>query len=172
VLTVATVPLGPTPGPVPAAAQMAMAPPKPATTATTSKTPVPVSGLRHGVSGAVSKASKPVMVAGLAQSNGRPNAITVHGSMLRGSMLRGSELSDLRSWERMPASNLSQARTGILAQAPSAMKTISSPVSNLRMGDSHAIGIHAPLAGWMGASNDRRPVPVKVLPPMLPRITR
>jgi hypothetical protein len=39
------------------------------------------------------------------------------------------------------------------------------------MGQNHVIGVQSPLAGWMGSSTNRR-VPVKILPPMLPRITR
>jgi len=36
-----------------------------------------------------------------------------------------------------------------------------------RMGQNHLIGMRPPLAGWMGASVNRR-APVKILPPMLP----
>ncbi len=39
------------------------------------------------------------------------------------------------------------------------------------MGQSQAIRVQAPVAGWIGASDNRR-VPVKVMQLMLPRITR
>jgi hypothetical protein len=33
------------------------------------------------------------------------------------------------------------------------------------------IGVQSPLAGWMGSSTNRR-TPVKILPPILPRVVR
>jgi len=60
--------------------------------ATVSKSVVPVSGLRHHVSGVIAKNSKPILVARLATSHGRSNTI----------LARRTELSDLRSWERIP----------------------------------------------------------------------
>ena len=40
-----------------------------------------------------------------------------------------------------------------------------------QMGQNHLIGVQSPLAGWMRSTTNGR-IPVKILPPMLPRITR
>jgi len=168
VLTVAAGPVGaPNSGSAQAAAQIAMASTKPATVTATakSKTPVLTSGLRHRVDGASKTTTRPLMVAGLAPSNVHSDAI----------LARGSELSGLRSWERIPVVSLGQPRPVAVAQSPRAVNESSShailPTSNLRMGQSHSIGVQTPLSGWMGTSGNRR-VPVKILPPMLPRMGR
>jgi hypothetical protein len=45
------------------------------------------------------------------------------------------------------------------------------PTSDLRIGESHPIGVRLPVSGWMGTSGNHR-VPVKILSPILPRIAR
>jgi hypothetical protein len=56
---------------------------------------------------------------------------------------------------------------------PRAVNQISAhlPASDLRMGggESHAIAV--PVGGWMGTTGNHR-APVKLLPPMLSRISR
>jgi len=142
-------------------AQIVMASAKPATAK--SGTPVLISGLRRHVDAA--SATKPLVLAGLASSNGHSNAI----------LARGSELNGLRSWEHIPVVSVSQVRPVAVAQSPRALNQSSShatlPTSDLRMGQGHAIGVQSTLAGWMGTSGNRR-APVKILPPMLPRMGR
>jgi hypothetical protein len=160
-LTVASGPVRPASSPAQPVAQIAKASVKPV--ATISRSPVVTGSLRHRVSG-VSKTSKPILVAGLARSNGRSNAI----------LARRSELN-LRSWEHIPTVSVRSVRPVAVAVLPRAGNTNSSrmelPTVAPRMGQNHLIGMRSPLAGWMGASVNRR-APVKILPPMLPRITR
>jgi hypothetical protein len=164
VLTVANGPVGaPNSGSAQPAAQIAMVSTKPSTATTKSKTPVLTSGLRRRVDG-VSRTARPVVVAGWTPSSGHSNAI----------LARGFELNGPRSWERIPAVALSPARPVAVGQTLRAVNESSAratlPTSDLRMGQSRAIGAQT-LAGWMGTSGNRR-TPVKILPPMLPRITR
>jgi hypothetical protein len=88
-------------------------------------------------------------------------------------LARGTELSNLRSWERIPV--ISTVRAAAVAQLPNAVNATTSrieqPASDLRMGQNHVIGVQSPLAGWMGSSTNRR-TPVKIMPPMLPRVVR
>jgi hypothetical protein len=160
VLTVATGPTAPPANsPAQPVAQMALLS-KPV--AMTSKTPVLTSGLRHRVGGVVGKTGKPILVAG---TSGRSNAV----------LARGSELSNLRSWERMPMIATSSVRpVPVTAQSnvrSAIVSRIALPKAEPRMGQNHVIGMQ-PLGGLMGVSNNNRRIPVRVLPSMLPRISR
>jgi hypothetical protein len=118
------------------------------------------SGLRHRVGG-VDKTYKPILAVGMAPA-GHSNAI----------LARGVELSNLRSWERIPV--ISTVRAAAEVQMPGVNATTSHvelPTSDLRMGQNHLIGVLSPRAGWMGNSTNRR-TPVKIMPPMLPRVVR
>jgi fibronectin-binding autotransporter adhesin len=120
--------------------------------AAASKGSVLSSGLRHRVS-SIGKSSKPILTAGTAPA-------------------RGTELSNLRSWERMPV--MTTMRTPAIAQMPGAVTATNSheqSTSDLRVGQNHVIGVLSPLAGWMGSSTNRR-TPVKIMPPVLPRTVR
>jgi len=160
VLTVATGPSAPPAGSAAQpAAQIAMASTRPAAAASKSR-PVFSSSLRHRVSG-IGKSSRPILAVGMAPG-GHSNAI----------LARGMELSNLRRWERMPA--ISTVRAAVVAQLPRVNATTSRvelPASDLRMGQNHLIGVQSPLAGWMGSSTNRR-TPVKIMPPMVPRVVR
>jgi len=134
--------------------------------AATSKTPGVTSGLRRPMSGAISKSAKPILIARLAPSSGRSNAI----------LARGTELSNLRSWERMPVVTANPVRPIAVAAMPRVGNTNSSRIElpstvEPRLGQNHLIGVQSPLAGWMRSTTNRR-TPVKILPPMLPWITR
>jgi hypothetical protein len=161
VLTVASGPAAqPASSPAQAAAQITSASAKPAAAASKSH-PVLTSGLRKGVNG-VDKTYKPILAVGMAPA-GHSNAM----------LARGTELSNLRSWERIPV--ISTVRAAAVVQVPNAVNATTSrieqPASDLRMGQNHVIGVQSPLAGWMGSSTNRR-VPVKILPPILPRVVR
>jgi hypothetical protein len=162
VLTVATGPLAsPANGPAKPVSQIATSIAKPIAkpVSAISKSPVLTSGVRHRVSG-ISKSSGAILVAGMAPAKGR-----------------GSELSNLRAWERTPAAvSVSPVRPVAVAVVPRMSNATSPRVAMTttvepRVATNHQIGAQLPLAGWMGASTNRV-APVKILPPMLPRITR
>jgi fibronectin-binding autotransporter adhesin len=124
--------------------------------------PVVVGGLRRA--SGTSKISRPVVMAAWTPAVGHSDAI----------LAGGFEKKSLRSWERVSAISVSRFRTGVaMTRLPSAVNASamhSLPASDLRMGgESHAIGI--PVAGWMDATGGRR-APVKLLAPMLPRMSR
>jgi hypothetical protein len=131
-----------------------------ATTTTTAKNRIAVasSGLRHAI--ASSKISRPVVVA--AWAPGRSNAIVANGF----------EHNNLRSWEHIPA--ISNFKTGAVARIPNVTNAIAVhnlPASDLRTGGaSRAIAVPAN-GSWMGTMGNRR-APVKMMPPMLPRMSR
>jgi fibronectin-binding autotransporter adhesin len=160
VLTVASGPAAqPASGPAQAAAQITKASTKPAADASKSHA-VLTSGLRRRVNG-VDRTYKPILAVGMAPT-GHSNAI----------LARGTELSNLRSWERIPV--ISTMRGVTVAQLPGPVNTtsrIALPIAEPRMGQNHVIGVQSPLAGWMGSSTNRR-TPVKIMPPMLPRVVR
>ena len=117
-----------------------------------SKSAVPFSGVRR-MSGA-GKIARPIVVAGLGPA-GRP------------------EFNNLRSWEHIPVVH---AWPVAVAQMPRALNESpthisSQPTLDLGMGGGHTIGVPSPLRGWMSPSGNRR-VPVKILMPMLPRMSR
>jgi fibronectin-binding autotransporter adhesin len=173
VLTVQAGPVAPpNASPAQVTAQVAMVNPKLApttiTTTTKSKTLVLVSGSRHSASGA-GKSARPIVVASLPQRTGHSDIVLARGPNV-------IMTSGLRSWERTPVVSAVQARPLVaVAQGPRAVNAASSyatlPASDLRMGQSRAIRLQAPLAGWIGASGNRR-VPVKIMQPLLPRLTR
>jgi fibronectin-binding autotransporter adhesin len=162
VLTVATGPSAPGNVPAQAVAQIAATIAKPVAVA--SKGTVPSSSLRHHVN-VVSKTAKPILVARSAASNGHSNAV----------LAGGSSLSNLRSWERTPVVSAGAVRPVAVAVQPRVTNPVSSrnelATATPRMGQNHIAGMPSPLAGWM-ANNSNRRTPVKILPPMLPRITR
>jgi hypothetical protein len=88
-------------------------------------------------------------------------------------LARGTELNNLRSWERIPV--IFKSRAAAVAQMPGAVNATTSrialPTADLRMVQNHIIGVQSPLAGWMGTSTNRR-TPVKIMPPMVPRVVR
>jgi len=141
-------------------AQIAMASVKP--TITKSKVPFLVSGLRQA--GGTNKISKPVVVAEISPSAGRSNAI----------LARGTALEGLHSWERIPVS-VNETRSAAVARLPFAVNTTPSrtnqSATDRGMGQGRGIGVRARLAEWVSTSGNRRE-PVKVLPPMMPRIAR
>jgi fibronectin-binding autotransporter adhesin len=159
VLTVASGPIAPPSGPIAPAAQIAAA--KPATG--TSKSPVLTSGLRQRVVG-TSGIAKPILVAGFGES-------TAHSNLI---LARTPELNNLRSWERVPVAPII-ARPMALVHVPSAVNSPSlhNNVATPKVGlaESHSIGAPSTLAGWMHNSTNQR-VPVKVMLPSLPRMTR
>ena len=139
------------------------APASPAIVATTkppsskSKSPVVTGGVR--VVG-TSKLAKPILVAGLEKPSGHSNAILAGGS-------------GLHSWEHVPvipviAEPVAVSRVATAVNSPSLHNNVAT--LNNWAGQSHAIGTASTL-GWMGTSNNRR-VPVKVMPPSLPRMMR
>jgi len=162
VLTVATGPLAPASNPAQPVAQIAASIAKPVSLA--SKGSVPSSSLRHHVN-VVSKTAKPILVARSAGWSGHSNA----------ALAGGSSLSNLRSWERTPVVSAGAVRPVAVAVQPRVTNPVSSreelPSATPRMGQTHLAGMQSPLAGWM-ANNPNRRTPVKILPPMLPRITR
>jgi fibronectin-binding autotransporter adhesin len=166
ILTVASGPVGraPSSNEAQAAAQIVMASTKPATAPSNSKTPVLNSGLRHGAN-SVSKSSRPVLVVVSTPLAGHSNIIRAGGS----------ELSSLRSWERIPAVSASAYPVAVVraprALAESSLRSGSLSISDLRIGQGHAIRIPAPLSGWIGTSVNRQ-IPVKALPPISPRAMR
>jgi hypothetical protein len=134
--------------------------------ATKSRIAVVSSGLRRALG--TGKISRPVVVAAWTPAGGRSNAIVASGF----------ERNNLRSWERIPVISAGAARTGVVvAQTPRVVNEIavhSLPASELRMGGaSHAIGVPVG-GGWMGTmgTTGNRRAPVKLLPPMLPRMSR
>jgi fibronectin-binding autotransporter adhesin len=166
VLTLTSV-TGPTGSSIPAPATATMISTKSAIAkpvAVGGKAPVLTSALRHRVGGVVGKNSKAILIAGKAV-NGRSSGL----------LARGRELSNLRSWERIPAVSANPVRPVAVAAVPRGTNTnvfhAHLPQSDLRMGQNHVIGMRSPLAGWIGTSSNHR-VPVKVLPSMLPRIAR
>jgi hypothetical protein len=123
----------------------------------------------HSVSGK-NNVAKPVLVAGLAA--GHSNAVPG----------RGSELNELRGWQPAPVISARAGRPvagqqslnpslNLAERHESSIHGGSLPASDLHLGQSHAIGVQSPLAGWLGKSGTRRE-PVKVLSPTLPRIAR
>jgi fibronectin-binding autotransporter adhesin len=166
ILTVASGPVGaaPTSNAGLIAAQIVMASTKPATVPSKSKTPVLTSGLRHGANSA-SKSSRPVLVAASVP-------LAVHSNII---LAGGSEPSSLRSWERIPAVSASAHPVAVArlprAVAKNSLRSGGFSISDLQIGQSHAIRLPAPLSGWIGTSVNRR-VPVKILPPMSPRAVR
>jgi hypothetical protein len=117
-----------------------------------------VAGGAHVVGG--SKAAKPIMIAGLARPTGRSNAILAGGS-------------DLRSWEHVPvmpiiAKPVSVSKVATEVNASSLHNNVAA--STAWAGQSRGIGTPSTI-GWMGTSANRR-VPVKAMPPSLPRIAR
>jgi fibronectin-binding autotransporter adhesin len=167
VLTVASGPIGtPNSSPAQPGAQIAMASAKPASAK--SKTLVPVSGLRHGANGA-GKSARPIVVASWPRPTGRPNALLARGPEM---------ISGLQSWERIPVASASPARPLFVAvraaravNSDSSHATVPLPTSYLRMGRSQAIHVQSPIGAWMGPSSKGR-VPVRILQPTLPRVTR
>jgi hypothetical protein len=99
---------------------------------------------------------------------------TRHSNMV---LVRGSEMMrSLRRWERVPVVPTTQAgRLVAVARAPRMVNVDSSraslPTSDLRMGQSHAIRVQAPVTGWTGISSSYRGR-VKIMQPMFRRITR
>jgi hypothetical protein len=127
-------------------------------TTTARKGAVASRGLHPAI--ATSKISRPVVVA--AWTPGRSNAIVANGF----------EHNNLRSWEQVPV--ISNLRTGVAARIPNVTNEVAIhnlPASDLRMGGaSHAIAVPA-TGSWMGTVGNRR-APVKLMPPMLPRMSR
>jgi len=165
VLTVASGPIG-APNSIPSqpVARITMVSTKPALA--TSKTRIFGRGLPHGASGP-SKFAKPFVVAGWPQRRGRSNAVLVRGPEM---------VSSLRSWQRIPVASARKAGPLVLvARAPRAVNTDSlhttAPTSSLRLGPSQAIHAQSPMAAWMRTSGNRQ-VPVRILKPILPRVTR
>jgi hypothetical protein len=103
-------------------------------------------GLQRHVSG-VDKSYKPILAVGLAPRVGS-----------------GSELSNLRAWERIPS--MSPVRPIAVA-----VPGVNSSRVDAGMGQNVPVGVHSTLAGWMGTSTNHQ-VPVRTLPPMMPRVTR
>jgi len=139
------------------AAQTAIAAKRTAT-GTVAKSQGPAtSGLRSGKN----NVAKPILVA--AWSGAHSNAVPV----------RGSELNNLRGWEPAPIISTNVARPVAVERISTAdqLHNGSLPTSDLRMRQNQAVGVRAPLAGWLGNSSTRRE-PVKILSPMLPRIAR
>jgi hypothetical protein len=120
----------------------------------------------RGISGA-GKYVKPIVVASWPQPTRHSNMVLAHGSEM---------MSSPRSWERVPVVLTTQAgRLVAVARAPRVANVDSShaslPTSDLRMGQSHAIHVQAPVAGWTGISSSHR-APVKIMQPMFRRMTR
>jgi len=130
-------------------------------TGTSNRIAVASSGLRHAI--ATSRVSRPVVVAAWTPSSSHSNAILA------------SEKNNLRSWEHVPVITASKVRMGmVVPQMPRAVNEISAhlPASDLRMGGGESHAIPVPVGGgWMGMPGNHR-APVKLLPPMLPRISR
>ena len=117
------------------------------------------STLRHRIGKGV---SKPVHVASTVNSSGRYKTILAGGTGLKGP----------RVWEHVPvAPSWDHARSVAVARLPQtlnggvARSNLARPINAL----DHAIPVRAPLAGWIGVSNNHR-VPVRILPPSLPRV--
>jgi fibronectin-binding autotransporter adhesin len=131
-------------------------------TATSRRVAVASSGLRRAT--VTSKISRPVAAAAWAPANAHSGAI----------LASGLERNNLRSWERVPVISANPVRTAGMARTPRAVNEIAVhnlPASDLRMGgESHGIAIPVG-GGWMGTAGNRR-APVKLLPPMFPRISR
>ena len=167
VLTVASGPIGASnSSPAQLGAQIAMASAKPAPA--TSKTLVPVNGLRHGANGA-GKSATPIVVANWPRPTGRSNALLARGPEM---------ISGLRSWERVPVTSASPARPLLVAvraaravNSDSLHATLPLPTSYLHMGQSQAIHVQSPIGAWMGPASKGR-VAVRILHPILPRVTR
>jgi len=147
----------------PAAAAM-MATTKPAPTKLASskmKSPLFTSSARGGTS----KLAKPILVAGLEQSS--MARLTGHSDAI----LVGR--SGLRSWEHIPvvpitAKPIAVARVATAVNSPAMHNNVATV--NSWAGQSRGIGAPSTF-GRMGSSSDRR-VPVKIMPPALPRIAR
>ena len=130
------------------------------TLASKSKAPVLTSTARLVGTSKLAKPiiSKPIMVAGL----GHSNAIAAGGSVLR-------------IWDHVPvvgtmAKPVAVSKIATEVNSPALHNNVA--VSTGWMGGSHAIGTPSPSTlGWMETSSNRR-VPVKVMPPSLPRIAR
>ena len=133
--------------------------------ASSSKLPVVTNNLLRPASGVVGKTSTLILIAKMAPSSGRSNAI----------LARETELSNLRSWEQMPMVLASRVRPAAVAAVPSVTSMNLSRTEPLkaepRTGGNHLIGVQSPLAGWTGTSTNRR-IPVKIMAPTLPRVVR
>jgi hypothetical protein len=117
-----------------------------------SKSPIIISGAR--VVG-TSKVATPILVAGLGHSN---------------SILAGG--SGLRSWEHVPVVAITAKPVAVsrIAAAPTSNSLRNEVSSSMAWaGQSHGLGTPTTL-GWVGSNNRR--VPIKVMPPSLPRLTR
>jgi hypothetical protein len=157
VLTVAATAANEKNSPAPAAAQTTAKATPSAKLATAKGTKAdPVSGVRRA--SGIREVSKPVVVAGWAPARGQSNAI-----------LAGRYENNLRSWERIPVITGSQAMPAAgMPRVWNESTARSLPASDTGMG--HAIGV--PASGWMGTTGVTHRTPVRILPPMLPRMGR
>ena len=135
---------------------------------------IPTSGPRQRVVGVglvgtarlgANRIADPIRLAGIEQSNANSGLI----------LGRTPELNNLRSWENVPAAPVTIARPIAVAHIPGAVNA-TSPHNNLAapkgwVGDVHPIGASSTLAGWTNNSVNQR-VPVKILLPSLPKMTR
>jgi fibronectin-binding autotransporter adhesin len=116
------------------------------------KSAVLISGVRRG--NGAGKISRPVVVAGLGPAD-RP------------------EFNNLRIWEHIPVVHAwpvaGPQMPRVVNESPT--HSYSQPTSDLGIGGGHTIGVRSPLRGWMSPSGNRR-APVKILAPMLPRMSR
>ncbi len=141
-------------------------------TAATAK--IPTSGLRQRVVGVglvgtsrlgTNRIADPIRLAGVEQANGSSD-------LIQG---RTPQLNNLRSWENVPAAPVTIARPIAVAHVPGAVNA-SAPHNNLAApkewtGAVHPIGASSTLAGWANNSTNQR-VPVKIMLPSLPKMTR
>jgi len=101
-----------------------------------------------------------------------PRVSGAQGTAMQPILARGTELSDLRSWERVPGvSTIAKPiALGDYAGAGHSVgphNNIATP--NMWVGEGH--GAQSTLAGWAGTSGTHR-VPVKIMSPALPRMMR
>jgi hypothetical protein len=154
------------------AAQIVMATVKPVTG--TSKTPVLTSGLRQrvgigvaatGVAVGTGRIADPILVAGFGSSNAHSDLI----------LARTPELNNLRSWEHVPAAPGMTAKPIAVAHVPGIVNSYSLhndvATPKVWVGEIHPIGTQSTLAGWMNNPTSPR-IPVKIMLPSLPRMTR
>jgi hypothetical protein len=163
VLTVASGPASNSGNTAQPAAQMAIASLRNAVS--TSKPVVTTtSTLRHRIGKGV---SKPVYLASTVNSSRRYKTILAGDAGLKGP----------RVWEHVPvAPSWYHARSVAVARLPQtlnggvARSNLARPINALDHAiPVRAIPVRAPLAGWIGVSNNHR-VPVRILPPSLPRM--
>jgi hypothetical protein len=135
------------------------------------KSPALTSGLRQRV-GVTNRIARPILVAGLAQPGSHSDA----------NIARGSELSNLRSWEHVPATPVTVRPVAVARIAslggvePLHTSLYNNLARNVSVGAESAVAVHpiatgSTLAGWAGNSNKTR-VPVKIALPSLPRTMR